>query len=214
MATIHAERPSITLSQSDWWREPELQLEKAQYLFKDTPLPMIPNDFIPRTESEVLLLHVPATAKLLWSKVTAPQGYTVDPRVNFSLNSRKLRLAPNKFELTVPTWVAFDPLGLAPKYETTPYGTKIATTEVISALIQFPLWSETWSPTTEEATLSRGAGYPTPSLSGYEIKTKDGWTEVPVLTRRIDTHELALVSKSTSMSQFLSRPTARKVLVS
>ena len=156
-----------------WWRTPEQQLECAHQLWPNTVLPEPPKKFIPQTESEVLLLHVPDTFDNLWNLVNAPEGYTKCRWEGVKSDKRNLRLAPNKREYTEPVWLAFDPEhGKGERPDSFWGRADIAASEVLSALIQFPDWPLTWF-----------NGASAPILSGYRLKYDGNWSLVPCLRR-------------------------------
>lgn len=154
-----------------WWRTPEQQLERACQLWPNAVLPEPPEEFMPRTKSEVLLLHVPDTFDSLWDKVVAPTGYTKYRWENVKSDKGNLRLAPNKVEYTEPVWLAFDPgRGRSESPDSFWDYPDTAASEVFSALIQFPEWLHTWR-----------NGASTPILTGYQLKNGEDWSNVPYL---------------------------------
>lgn len=93
-----------------WWRSPKLQLERASQLWPNRQLPKQPNQFVPRTPSEVLLLHVPASFAVLWEIVESPGGYDKISLVDFmDSNQRHLKLTSPRSAHVHPVWVGFDP---------------------------------------------------------------------------------------------------------
>ena len=173
-------QPKLVASVPSWYVSPEQQLERARQLWPRLAFPEPPRDFVPTTDTEVLLLHVPETFDGLWNKVNAPEGYT-KWRSDYVKDSKKtLRLAPNKVEYTEPVWLAFDPeygKGIAPNQL---WGQpNLAASEVLSALIQFSDWSLSWF-----------NGASAPNLAGYQIGT--GWSGVPGLDRRGADRQLLL----------------------
>lgn len=151
----------LTWNPPTWWRTTEQQLERARQLWPNAILPAPPEEFTPRTASEVLLLHVPDSLSSLWDKVIAPRGYT-----KHRGEYKELSLAPGKVECTQPLWVYFDPehgRGEEPKRL---WGqTNLAASEVLSAVIQFPSWPLAWF----------SDGTPAPNLSGYRVIPSLGW---------------------------------------
>lgn len=173
---VYPVKPAVTHVSDDqpsWYVSPEHQLERAHQLWPMLAFPEPPKDFVPATDTEVLLLHVPETFDGLWNKVNAPEGYT-KWRSDYVKDSKKtLRLAPNKVEYTEPVWLGFDPecgKGIAPNQL---WGQpNLAASEVFSALIQFPDWPLAWF---------KGAS--APNLAGYQLKGGAGWSVVPCLRR-------------------------------
>lgn len=140
-----------------WWRTPEQQLERARQLWPDVVLPEPPKKFIPRTESEVLLLHVPDSFGFLWENVEVPVGGS--DKYGMGDATQDPQLAPNKREYTKPIWLAFDPEhGKGERPDLFWERADIAASEILSALIQFPEWPRAW----------RGSAS-APNLSGYRL---------------------------------------------
>ena len=109
-------------------------------------LPEAPTNFVPQTSTEVLLLHVPQTFNTLWSRIVAPEGYTMCRRYGASESyTNKLTLVAGKHEFTRPVWLGFDPeYGRCLPPALFPNRRRLAGPEVLSAMIQFPDWSLTW----------------------------------------------------------------------
>lgn len=165
-----------------WWRTPEQQLARARQLWPNAVLPEPPKEFMPRTKSEVLLLHVPDSFDSLWGKVDAPTGYTKYRWDGVKSDKRNLRLAPNKVEYTEPVWLAFDPeRGKGERPDSFWGQADTAASEVFSALIQFPEWSLAWF-----------NGASAPNLTGYQLKYDGSWSVVPYLRRWGDGRRLVL----------------------
>ena len=165
-----------------WWRTPEQQLARARQLWPNAVLPEPPKEFVPRTKSEVLLLHVPDTFDSLWDKVDAPTCYTKYRGEDVKSDKRNLRLAPNKVEFAQPVWLAFDPeRGKGERPDSFWGQADIAASEVFSALIQFPEWSLAWF-----------NGASAPYLTGYQLKYDGNWSYVPCLSRWGDGRQLVL----------------------
>ena len=165
-----------------WWRSPAQQIVRAFDLWGSIAIPDPPKEFVPQTETEVLLLHVPDTFDNLWAKAPAPQGYTKWRSDYVKANKKTLRLAPNKVEYTEPVWLAFDPEHGKGKRPDSFWGqSNLAASEVFSALIQFPEWPLAWF---------NGASAPT--LSGYQLKYDTDWSDVPCLDRWDDDRQLEL----------------------
>lgn len=165
-----------------WWRTPEQQLARARQLWPNAVLPEPPKEFVPRTKSEVLLLHVPDSFDTLWNLVDAPTGYTKYRWDGVKSDKRNLRLAPNKVEFAAPVWLAFDPEhGKGERPDSFWGQADIAASEVFSALIQFPEWSLAWF-----------NGASAPNLTGYQLKYDENWSRVPYLYRWDDVRQLGL----------------------
>lgn len=192
MTTIEGKFIAPAWNPPSWWRTPEQQLERARQLWPGRELPEPPEEFLPRTKSEVLLLHVPDTFDSLWDKVVAPQkdgvSYTKHRWDSVKTNMRNLRLAQDengytaKVEYTQPVWLAFDPEHGKGECPDSFWGqADCAASEVFSALIQFPEWSLAWF-----------AGSSAPNLMGYQLKYDGNWSHVPCLNRWDDAHRLGL----------------------
>lgn len=154
-----------------WWRTPEQQLERARQLWPNAVLPESPEKFTPRTESEVLLLHVPDSFDSLWDKVIAPKGYTKYGEVGIRCDEQSLRLVPERHEFTEPVWLAFDPEhGKGESPESLWGQDNLAASEVLSALIHFPQWPTEWLFSASP-----------PHLTGYQFKLHRDWSQVPSL---------------------------------
>ena len=166
-------QPKVTATLSSWRVSPEQQLVRARQLWPNVILPA-PKEFIPRTKSEVLLLHVPDTFDSLWGKVDAPTGYTKHQWTSVKSDKLNLRLSPNKREFTQPVWLAFDPEhGKGERPDSFWGQSNLAASEVLSALIQFPNWSLSWF-----------NGASAPNLTGYQIRFDGtGWSNMPYLYR-------------------------------
>lgn len=181
---------------------PKQQLIRARMLWPDVALPPPCTEFAPATSSEILLLHVPDSFNSLWLRVATPEGYAKHHWKNIlGSNGKCLRTAPNKVDFTKPTWVAFDPEhGRGKNPDKFWDQTNIASTEVLSALIQFPDWSLSWP---DKAS--------TPSLSGCRIKCGRSWSYVPYLQRRDDVRHLELGCHwSGGVNDFRSSPSVRE----
>lgn len=179
---IEGKLPTLTWNPPTWWRTPEQQLARARQLWPNAVLPEPPKEFMPRTKSEVLLLHVPNTFDSLWDKVVAPTGYTKYRWEGVKADKRNLRLSPNKREYTEPVWLAFDPeRGKGERPDSFWGQADLAASEVFSALIQFPEWPLAWF-----------NGASAPNLSGYQLKYDGNWSDVPSLRRWDDDRQLEL----------------------
>ncbi len=162
-----------------WWRTPEQQIARARELWPRTALPKPPVNFVPQTETEVLLLHVPGTFEALWRKVIVPEGNAGHYWNPINLDQQSLRLAPNKREFIEPVWLGFDPEHGKGKSPNSFWGNaNLAASEVFSALIQFPGWSLSW--------LNDASS---PNLSGYQLKYDGSWSDVPCVCQPTDHHQ-------------------------
>lgn len=166
-----------------WYVSPERQLELARQLWPAVPLPEIPPQFTPRTETEVLLLHVPASFDALWAAVNPPAGYTKWRSDHFTDDLRSLRLAPNFPDRRIAlVWRGFDPeYGRGQRPDKLWGQSNLAASEVLSALIQFPDWCLSWF-----------NGASAPNLSGYQMKYGADWSFVPCVRRWDDDRQLRL----------------------
>ena len=202
-STMYASiQPMLGSSMPPWWRTPEQQLARARQLWPNAVLPEPPAEFTPRTESEVLLLHVPDSFDSLWDKVLAPEGYTKYRGEGVKSDKRNLRLAPNKVEYTEPVWLAFDPEhGKGERPDTFWGQTGIAASEIFSALIQFPEWSLAWF-----------NGASAPNLTGYQLEYDGKWSSVPSLFRwnSLPAQLLLLVSWADDRDDGWSSPSVRE----
>ncbi|HYG84065.1 MAG TPA: hypothetical protein VD907_04250 [Verrucomicrobiae bacterium] len=144
---------SDTTNTPSWYISPKRQLEKAAQLWPAAALPAPPEQFVPLTTSEVLLLHVPDTFENLWCNITPPPGYT--KRNGGAGRKRKLNPAPNIRRHEEPVWLAFDPEHGKGKPPQELWGNpRLASTEVLSALIQFPDWCLAWGNSASPPSLS------------------------------------------------------------
>lgn len=138
---IEGRTGAYTGEKSFWWSEPEFQLERAAALWPGIKLPDAPKKK-PHSATEVRLLHVPDSFESLLEKIEGPSGYklSVYPSV-------RLRILPQPEQAyTQPTWVGFDPeygAGRVPLSLRSEAG-RFATTEILSAVIQFPEWPLAW----------------------------------------------------------------------
>lgn len=185
-----------------WWCTPEQQLERARQLWPGIALPEPPKEFVPRTSTEVLLLHVPDVFDSLWNKVDAPAGYIKYRTELVKSDKRHLRLAPNVPNRTEPVWLAFDYAANQGKAPDTLWGqSNLAASEVLPALIQFPDWSQSWN----------GTDSPYPNLSGYQLKYDNRWSVVPCLGRWDVDRQLGLDGYwADSANDFWSSPVVRE----
>ena len=189
-----------------WWRTPEQQLDRARQLWPNAVLPEPPEEFTPRTKSEVLLLHVPDTFDSLWDKVVAPTkdgvSYTKFRSEGVKADKQNLLLATKGGEsYVVPVWLAFDPERGKGERPGSFWGqADCAASEVFSALIQFPEWPLAWF-----------NGASVPNLSGYQLKYDGNWSRrVPCLARWDDDRRLELHGRWADVEDyFWSSPSVR-----
>lgn len=179
-----------------WWRTPEQQLERARQLWPGVESPELPSDFVPQTETEVLLLHVPDTMYELWNRVTIP-GY--DEYSSCGLDESNYgRIGARSYKGS--EWVAFDPehcKGGVAHYA--PSGLYLAASEVLSALIQFPDWPLTWQ-----------EGASAPNLSGFRYQP-DQNCYVPFINLQADGRRcIELGFWATSSEANWASPSVRK----
>jgi hypothetical protein len=184
-----------------WWRTPEQQLERARQLWPNVVLPEPPEEFIPRTKSEVLLLHVPDTFDNLWDKVVTPDGYTKYRSDSVRSDTRSLCLAPFLSVRTKPVWLAFDPEhGKGDRPDSFWGRSNLAASEVFSALVQFPDWPLAWF-----------HGASAPNLAGFQLMHNGNWSGVPCLFRWDDVRRLELRARWAAKSgSGLACPTVRE----
>jgi hypothetical protein len=158
---------------------------------------------VPRTATEVLLLHVPDTLESLWDKVVPPDGYTKSRSDETVLSHGMYRLAPSKREYTEPVWLCFDSAhgrGERPDSLWVLGLPNLAVGEVLSAMIQFPDWPLAW--------FDRSFA---PFLSGYQLKHNETWTRVLCVERWDDDRQLRLnVEWADNSSPRSASPSIRK----
>ena len=159
------------INQPSWHRTPAQQLARARQLWPDVVLPEPPVDFVPRSKTEVLLLHVPLSFDQLWEAITPPAGYS-KWRSDYVL-AGKLRLAPGVPTRTTAVWLGFDPEhGKGERPDQLWGNPELAASEVLSAVIQFPDWPLSWF-----------NGASAPNLSGFQLEYSGKWLRVPCLIR-------------------------------
>lgn len=187
-----------------WSVSPETQIERARKLWPGRMLPDPPARFTPKTESEVLLLHVPDTFDRLWGMIDAPAGYSKYRWGAIKDDTEVLRPLSSKAYFIEPVWLAFDPEQLSGsrpvKARMRP---DVAGCEVLSALIQFPDWPLAW-----------GDGAAAPCLSGLELMGNARWTHTLCISLDERRRRLSMMSLNVVFSscQGMSTPTVRKVL--
>ena len=160
-----------SVNQPSWHRTPAQQLARARQLWPDVVLPEPPVDFVPRSKTEVLLLHVPLSFDQLWEAITPPAGYS-KWRSDYVL-AGKLRLAPGVPTRTTAVWLGFDPEhGKGERPDQLWGNPELAASEVLSAVIQFPDWPLSWF-----------NGASAPNLSGFQLEYSGKWLRVPCLIR-------------------------------
>ena len=169
-----------SVNQPSWHRTPAQQLARARQLWPDVVLPEPPVDFVPRSKTEVLLLHVPLSFDQLWEAITPPAGYS-KWRSDYVL-AGKLRLAPGVPTRTTAVWLGFDPEhGKGERPDQLWGNPELAASEVLSAVIQFPDWPLSWF-----------NGASAPNLSGFQLEYSGKWLRVPYLGRWGDFRRLGL----------------------
>lgn len=201
----NAEDSAMTRVVPFWYRTPKEQLERARQLWPDLRFPEPPTDFIPKTEDEVLLLHVPRSFAELWYRIGegsdqyATGGLWVDAHWMESLE-----LAPGIQSYRRPVWLAFDPdhgrhKRLGDFYDQD----NMAASEVLSAIIQFPEWPMMW--------VSHLVG---PCMAGYRWKDdeRESMTLAMYLSTNTDPKKLEpyRISKY-SDCRVLTFPSVRRV---
>lgn len=197
--------PIATYGVPSWYISPSAQLERVKRLnverqwgFSESDFPSVPEDFRPRTDTEVLLLvvYLPKRGKQsgpqrtfdeLWQLTEAPNGYTKWRWEELKSDSEHLRLAPGYDHIPGIRWVAFDPnayRGKSPKtaLQSLSGDTRLAGTEVLMAALLFPGWASSWN----------GTDSPCPNLSGLQFYWNTDWSDVPCLSRWDDYRQLGL----------------------
>ena len=180
---IENKLPAPTWAPPKWWPGYEQQIARAHEKFgKAIWLPNPPANFVPRTKTEVPLLHVPSGFDSLWDKVDAPAGYIKYRTEVVKSGKRDLRLAPKVPNRTEAVWLAFDPEhGKGERPDKFWGQSNLAASEVLSAAIQFPEWVSAWFNSASA-----------PNLSGYQLKYDTVWSRVPCLYRWYDDRRLEL----------------------
>lgn len=175
--------PPMSWSPPEWWRTPKQQLERANDLWPGV-IPRIPSaQFVPRTNTEVPLLHVPKSFDGLCRMVTNLNGYTKWRPFKDKFDVDHLRLAPGVPDRTEPVWIGFDPEGhrydddLSRLWANST--ASLAASEVLSAWIQFPRWPLSWG--TGGAQPEDNPSVALPKLGGYQLKFQGEWSGVPIL---------------------------------
>lgn len=185
---VYSTRPVLP----PWYTSPESRLEWARQLnverdwdFRDEDFPLIPED---RTKRWLLVIKLPDKGKRKglqrtfddrWDLAEAPEGYTKWCRPDFRTDPDHLRMAPGYDFTPGITWVEFDPeafQGKSPEaaLERSQDGnSRLAGTEILDAIWQFPDWLLTWFMD----------GKPAPNLSGLQFRWDKGssWSLVPYL---------------------------------
>lgn len=201
---IEGKFPTMAWNPPAWWRTPEQQMERARQLWPGIPLPEPPTNFVPKSPTGVLLLHVPQPFDELWSLVVAPEGYTTWRWDDLKSGKKHLRLAPNALQYDGPTWIEFDPehgKGIAPNKFWEQNDVYLAASEVLSAVIQFRDWPLTW--------FKNGAS--APNLAGYQFFYSGNWSGVPCVLRWDDGRRLKLYARfADDASNGWSSPSVRK----
>jgi len=164
-----------------WWRTPEQQIMRARQLWPDAILPELAERFTPRSAFEIPVLHVSDTFDALWDMAVAPPGYTKCRWASLKPNMLDIRLVPNALVYRAPTWVAINPehgKRIAPNIL---WGRpNLASSEVLSLLIQCPDWPLAW-----------GNGASAPNLRGYQVNCNE-WLDIPFLDLNQEDRKLEL----------------------
>jgi len=196
--------PGVVLS--TWYVSPERQLERVKQLnaerewgFTESDIPSIPENFTPRTATEVLLLavYLPKKGKVsglqrtfdeLWQLIKAPQGLTKYRWDELKSDSKHLRSAPGHSHKPGIRWVAFDPNTYRAKSPEQALklseqdNVQLAGVEILMAELLFQSWATSWN----------GDSSPFPNLSGLQFYWNTDWSYVPYLYRWDDDRQLEL----------------------
>ena len=199
--------PSIRKSAvlPDWYVSPELRLERALQLnkqrkwgFRDTNFPTVPAD---TGKLWLLVVNLPSkggktalqrTVDDRWDLIDAPTGYTKYRNSALLTDPDHLRPAPGYNFVPGIYWVEFDPDAYQGKSPATalkqPQNNRerLAGTEVLDAIWQFPDWVLTWLRN----------GKPAPYLSGLQFcwDEKFDWSDVLYVNRWDDYRRVYLDS--------------------
>ncbi|MDX1870707.1 hypothetical protein SBI67_01110 [Mycolicibacterium sp. 120266] len=122
-----------------WWRTADEQLARATELWPYQTLPDAPVGFIARSETEVLLLHVPRPFDELWAAVVPPDGYTKSRWLQLVLE--RIESLPDVRINTRPAWRRFNYQAdrtTEPRHMLRYPG--CLASEILSVIIQFPEW--------------------------------------------------------------------------
>lgn len=184
-----------------WWRSTDQQLARARELWPGMELPDPPRVFEARTSTEVLLLHVPDIFSGFWWKIALPQGYTKHFMENVTEADERLR-GQSRIYLH-PVWLAFDPENGRGEPPRDVYlrsrRDRLAASEVLSAVIQFPDWCLSWP-----------EGDAAPCLSGNWLPNDDGLPDVLYLDLWESDKKLYLVAgKATDSHEDWASPSIR-----
>ena len=183
----------------DWYGNPLMQINgvsdflerygDGQDGFRPTDIPPVPDDFIPRTETEVLLLAVylpdgdrvkglRRTFDSWWNFIVPPAGLSNWRWEGLKSATKHLRLAKGVEYRPGIRWVAFDPnayRGKSPKdalAQSATDGTTLAHAEVLMVAALFPEWVFSWN---EKS--------PFPNMSAPQLYYEGQWSGVPYLDR-------------------------------
>lgn len=206
-AMYKAIQAEVKVSLPTWYLSPEQQLECVNQLnvernwgFSDSDFPSVPEHFVPRTPTEVLMLAVylpPLWGKVdglqrtfdeLWDLVQVPQGSTKYRWNELESDSKHLGVAFGHAYEPGIRWVAFDPNafhGKSPQRALqlaeidNPY---LAGVEILMAALLFPTWPTGWN----------GDSSPFPNLSGLQLYGRADSRLVPYLGWRRDGCQLRL----------------------
>jgi len=194
---------AVAANLPDWYVSPELRLAQARQLnkqrkwgFKEADFPSVPED---TTKLWLLVVNLPGkggkaalqrTVDDKWDLIEAPAGYTKYRSSELLTDPDHLRLAPGYDFTTGVYWVEFDPdtyQGKSPEValkQADDNSERLAGTEVLDAIWQFPDWSLTWF----------RSGKPAPNLSGLQFRWDDGtvWSSVLYVLRWDVSRELKL----------------------
>lgn len=149
-----------------WVVSPSDQFEQARERQPDRVFPEPPKDVVLPNKGSALLLHTPrASFEEHWKAIRAPEGYEKYCSDFIKFNMVNIRLAPKVVERTEPVWVIFDPEhGRGQRPEELWGNPTLASSEIFSAVEQFPGWMPMWN---------RGDAS-IPYLSGYRVDLGDG----------------------------------------
>lgn len=176
-----------------WYVSPQQQLERVKTFLEHqdwgfSSVPPVPEGFVPRTATEVLMLNVRLPKKgkqpglhrtfdTLWQLIEAPNGYNKWRMPELKATAKLLRQAPGYGHEADISWIGFDPnayQGLSPEAalkQSKEDGVCLAGTEVLMAAWLFPDWVTSWD----------GRSSPYPNLSGIQFYWDTDWSHVPYL---------------------------------
>lgn len=201
---------SITTTPS-WYVPPEVQVSSVGFFlgkhsfgmegFLPSDIPPVPEDFVPKSATEVLLLTVTLppyrkeesglqrTFDAWWDIINPPAGFTKAGRMERT-DSLRLRSAPGfeyRYKPGGIRWVAFDPntyLALSPEQalmSASFEGKILAGVEVLMAAAHFPDWVSSWN--------RKSNPYPNMSaLQCFDTETHR-WTKTPYLVTHVPAYD-------------------------